>query len=172
MSALTTSNIFRYKFDSPIVNLINTFTTTHKYDDASQFRDEWDEFIKDNKASIDREKQRLTNAGYTGDINSKMYKSARYYFKNKSTEKKKSKQRRKYVTLNKGFLILTIAFQQEMKPAHAYNNFISDATYSEKLDDVIQKLLDNDWKEPDAESKLKKTYKNRYFIQQKSSNKD
>jgi len=52
MSALTTSNIFRYKFDSPIVNLINTFTTTHKYDDASQFRDEWDEFIKDNKASI------------------------------------------------------------------------------------------------------------------------
>ncbi|RZD42437.1 MAG: hypothetical protein CXT73_03010 [Methanobacteriota archaeon] len=104
MSALTTSNIFRYKFDSPIVNLINTFTTTHKYDDASQFRDEWDEFIKDNKASIDREKQRLANVGYTGDINSKMYKSARYYFKNKSTEKKETKQRRKYVTLNKGFL--------------------------------------------------------------------
>jgi hypothetical protein len=178
MSALTTSIIFRYKFDLPIVNLINTFATTHKYDDASQFRDEWDEFIKDNKASIDREKQRLRNAGYTGDINSKMYKSARYYFKNKSTEKKKSKQRRKYVTLNKGFLadmdrhISTVAFRQEMKPAHAYNNFISDDTYSEKLDDVIQKMLDNDWKEPDAESKLKKTYKNRYFIQQKSSNKD
>lgn len=178
MSTLTTSNIFRYKFDSPIVNLINTFATTHKYDDASQFRDEWDEFIEDNKASIDREKQRLTNAGYTGDINSKMYKSARYYFKNKSTEKKKSKQRRKYVTLNKGFLadmdrhISTVAFPQEMKPAHAYNNFISDATYSEKLDDALQKMLDNDWKEPDAESKLKKTYKNRYFIQQKSSNKD
>ena len=178
MSSLTTSNIFRYKFDSPIVNLINTFTTTHKYDDASQFRDEWDEFIKDNKASIDREKQRLTNAGYKGYINSKMYKSARYYFKNKSTEKKKTKQRRKYVTLSKGLLadmdrhISTVAFRQEMKPAHAYNNFISDATYSEKLDDAIQKMLDNDWKEPDAENKLKKTYKNRYFIQQKSSNKD
>jgi hypothetical protein len=178
MATLTTSNIFRYKFDSPIVNLINTFATTHKYDDASQFRDEWGEFIKDNKASIDREKQRLINLGYTGDINNKMYKSARYYFKNKSTEKKKTKQRRKYVTLNKEFLadmdrhILTVAFQQDMKPAHAYNNFVSDATYSEKLDDVIQKLLDNDWKEPAAESKLKKTYKNRYFMQQKSSNKD
>jgi hypothetical protein len=36
----------------------------------------------------------------------------------------------------------------------------------------LQKMLDNDWKEPAAESKLKKTYKNRYFIQQKSSNKD
>ena len=178
MATLTTSNIFRYKFDSPIVNLINIFAATHKYDDSSQFREEWDEFIKDNKASIDREKQRLINLGYTGDINNKMYKSARYYFKNKSTEKKKSKQRRKYVTLNKGFLadmdrhISTVAFPQEMKPAHAYNNFISDATYSEKLDDALQKMLDNDWKEPAAESKLKKTYKNRYFIQQKSSNKD
>ena len=178
MATLTTSNIFRYKFDSPIVNLINTFATTHKYDDSSQFREEWDEFIKDNKASIDREKQRLTNLGYTGDINNKMYKSARYYFKNKSTEKKETKQRRKYVTLNKGFLadmdrhISTVAFQQDMKPAHAYNNFVSDAMYSEKLDDVIQKLLDGNWKEPAAESKLKKTYKNRYFMQQKSSNKD
>ena len=178
MATLTTSNIFRYKFDSPIVNLINIFAATHKYDDSSQFREEWDEFIKDNKASIDREKQRLINLGYTGDINNKMYKSARYYFKNKSTEKKETKQRRKYVTLNKGFLadmdrhISTVAFPQEMKPAHAYNNFISDATYSEKLDDALQKMLDNDWKEPAAESKLKKTYKNRYFIQQKSSNKD
>ena len=98
-----------------------------------------------------------------------MYKSARYYFKNKSTEKKETKQRRKYVTLNKGFLadmdrhISTVAFQQDMKPAHAYNNFVSDAMYSEKLDDVIQKLLDNDWKEPAAESKLKKTYKKSIF---------
>ena len=63
MATLTTSNIFRYKFDSPIVNLINTFAATHKYDDSSQFREEWDEFIKDNKASIDREKQRLINKG-------------------------------------------------------------------------------------------------------------
>ena len=104
MATLTTSNIFRYKFDAPIVNLINIFAATHKYDDSSQFREEWDEFVKDNKANIDREKQRLTNLGYTGDINNKMYKSARYYFKNKSTEKKETKQRRKYVTLNKGFL--------------------------------------------------------------------
>ena len=82
------------------------------------------------------------------------------------------------MTLDKRFLadmdrhIAAVAFQQDMKPAHAYNNFISDTTYSDKLDDVIQKLLDGNWKEPAAESKLKKTYKNRYFMQQKSSNKD
>jgi len=180
MTTLTTnaSNVFRYKFDSPIVNLIDNFAKIHKYDDTCQFREEWDEFVKDNKAEIDREKQRLTTLGYSGDIYNKMYKSARYYYKNKSTEKKKTKQRRKYVTLNKEFLadmdrhIINVAFKQDLKPAHAYNNFISDSTYSEKLDEVIQKLIDQDWEEPAAEKKLKKTYKNRYFMQQKSSNKD
>ena len=39
-------------------------------------------------------------------------------------------------------------------------------------DEVIKKLVSNDWKEPDAENKLKKTYKNRYFIQQTGSKKD
>ena len=160
------------------MNLINTFSATHKYDEAGQFRDEWYEFIKGQKDEIDREKCRLTNLGYEGDVNKKIYKSARYYFKNKPTEKKEIKKRRKYVTLNKVFLtdmdkhIAEVAFRQSMKPAYAYNNFMSDATYSEKLDDVMQNLLDNDWKEPAAESKLKKTYKNRYFMQQKSSNKD
>uniref|UniRef100_A0A6C0C4L4 Uncharacterized protein n=1 Tax=viral metagenome TaxID=1070528 RepID=A0A6C0C4L4_9ZZZZ len=175
MEELNTGNIFRYKFDSSIVSLIDSFSTTHKYDDTCQFRDEWDEFIKENKSEIEREKHRLIVLGYTGNIHSKMYKSARYYYKNKSTEKKKTKPRRKYVTLNKGFLIdmdrhiINVAFNQDLKPAHAYNNFVSDPSYSGKYDDAIQKLLEESRDEHAAETKLKKTYKNRYFIKQKSS---
>jgi len=154
------------------------FSSTHKYDDAYQFKEEWCQFIKDHKPNIDREKFRLVNLGYSGDVENKMYKSARYYFKNKSTKKKEIKSRRKYVTLDKKFLIdmdrhiTNVAFQFNMKPVHAYNNFISDSTYSNKYDNIIQELLDNNWKEPDAENKLKKTYKNRYFIQQKSLKKE
>ena len=102
-----------------------------------------------------------------------MYKSARYYFKNKK-EKKEVKKRRKYVTLDKTFLadmdrhILLVAFRQDLKPVHAYNNFVSDSIYSRKIDMVIQNLLDDNWDEPAAECKLKKTYKNRYYIQQKN----
>jgi len=172
------TNIFRYKFDAPTADLIKLFSTTHKYDDPGQFKEEWDGFIMDNKSNIDREKFRLVNLGYTGDVDKKMYKSARYYFKNKSTVKKEIKQRRKYVTLDKEFLadmdrhITSVAFQHDMKPVHAYNNFVSDSTYSNKFDEVIKKLVSNDWKEPDAENKLKKTYKNRYFIQQTGSKKD
>jgi hypothetical protein len=107
-----------------------------------------------------------------------MYKSARYYFKNKPTAKKEPKKRRKYVTIDKTFLgqmdkhINEIAFVQDLKPAHAYNNFISDDNYSSKMDEIIQDLMDeNDLEEAAVEKKICKTYKNRYFIQQKSKGK-
>ena len=65
-----------------------------------------------------------------------------------------------------------IAFVQDLKPAHAYNNFISDDKYSSKMDEIIQDLMDeNDLEEAEVEKKICKTYKNRYFIQQKSKGK-
>ena len=166
-------SIFRYKFDEAIINLINVFSSSHKDVDTIQFREDWNAFIKDNDSAINREKFRLIHLGYTGNIDAKMYKSARYYFKNKK-EKKEAKKRRKYVTLDKTFLadmdrhILLVAFRQDLKPVHAYNNFVSDSIYSRKIDMVIQNLLDDNWDEPAAECKLKKTYKNRYYIQQKN----
>jgi hypothetical protein len=170
---MTTTNIFRYKLDATLLDIIIEFAQVHKHDDSSQFREEWDNFSVNNKIVIDREKRRLTGIGYTGDMDDKMYKSARYYFKNKvEKEETGTKKRRKYVTLDKCFLsdmdrhIYQVAFKQDMKPAHAYNNFISDEIYSSKLDTVVQELLDREWKECDANVKIKKTYKNRYFIQQ------
>ena len=165
--------IFRYKFDETVVLLMNEFTQIHKYDETVQFREAWDKFIKDNRAVIDRENRRLVKLGYDGDVPNKMYKSVRYYFKNKSNSKTETKKRRKYVTLDKDFLgdmdkhIANVAFKQDMKPAYAYNNFISDNTYSHKLDDVALKLLNDGFLGPAIETKFKKTYKNRYFIRQK-----
>ena len=75
--------IFRYKFDETVVLLMNEFTQIHKYDETVQFREAWDKFIKDNRAVIDRENRRLVKLGYDGDVPNKMYKSVRYYFKNK-----------------------------------------------------------------------------------------
>jgi len=167
-----TTNIFRYKLDATLLNIIVEFARVHKYDDSSQFREEWNNFSFNNKNVIDREKRRLAGIGYTGDMDDKMYKSARYYFKNK-VEKKETKKRRKYVTMDKCFLsdmdrhIRQVAFKQEMKPSHSYNNFVSDEIYSSKLDTVVQELLDQEWKECDANIKIKKTYKNRYFIHQR-----
>lgn len=179
MSAITTqSQIFRYKFSEQIHCLIGEFSSTHKFDEPIQFREEWDLFVIENKEQLEREKNRLVSIGYDKNVDEKMYKSARYYFKNKPTAKKEPKKRRKYVTIDKTFLgqmdkhINEIAFVQDLKPAHAYNNFISDDKYSSKMDEIIQDLMDeNDLEEAAVEKKICKTYKNRYFIQQKSKGK-
>ena len=179
MSAITTqSQIFRYKFSEQIHCLIGEFSSTHKFDEPIQFREEWDLFVIENKEQLEREKNRLVSIGYDKNVDEKMYKSARYYFKNKPTAKKEPKKRRKYVTIDKTFLgqmdkhINEVAFVQDLKPAHAYNNFISDDKYSSKMDEIVEDLMDeNDLEEAEVEKKICKTYKNRYFIQQKSKGK-
>ena len=179
MSAIATqSQIFRYKFSEQIHCLIGEFSSTHKFDEPIQFREEWDLFVIENKEQLEREKNRLVSLGYDKNVDEKMYKSARYYFKNKPTAKKEPKKRRKYVTIDKTFLgqmdkhINEIAFIQDLKPAHAYNNFISDDKYSSKMDEIVEDLMDeNDLEEAEVEKKICKTYKNRYFIQQKSKGK-
>lgn len=179
MSAIAApSQIFRYKFSEQIHCLIGEFSSTHKFDEPIQFREEWDLFVIENKEQLEREKNRLVSLGYDKNVDEKMYKSARYYFKNKPTAKKEPKKRRKYVTIDKTFLgqmdkhINEVAFVQDLKPAHAYNNFISDDKYSSKMDEIVEDLMDeNDLEEAEVEKKICKTYKNRYFIQQKSKGK-
>ena len=178
MTTPAANSIYRYKYSEGILQLIGEFASTHKYDESVQFREECDLFIEENKDQLDREKVRLTSLGYDGNTDEKMYKSARYYFKNKATARKEPKKRRKYVTIDKSFLgdmdkhITEVAFVQELKPAHAYNNFISNDKYSSKLENIIQDLMDDyDLEEVVVDKKIGKTYKNRYFIQQKSKGK-
>ena len=91
-----TKNIFRYKFNNIFIALIEAYANTHRYDDTVMFYDSWQEWVKDNEDVIEREQMRLKLLGYDGDFNAKMYKSARYYFKNKSLEKKPAIKRRRY----------------------------------------------------------------------------
>ena len=45
-----------------------------------------------------------------------------------------------------------------------------DTVYSHQMDDIVNQLLeDTDYDEVSIETKIKKTYKNRYFMQQKMS---
>jgi hypothetical protein len=166
------SAIYRFKFTSTIGTAIEQFSNVHKFDDACEFREAWDVWTKENECIIEREKTYLNSLGWTGDLGDKMYKSARYYFKNKST-KKEVKKRRQYITLDKKFLvdmdkhINELAFIGNMKPAHAYNNFTSRQDYSSKMDEQIEYFENAGWKEVDILNKIKKTYKNRYYMQQK-----
>ena len=175
MSKSTNPEIYRFKLSNNTMELIKNFTNVHKYDESDIFREHWEDWTKENVDIIRREKVVLEESGYNGNLEEKMYKSARYYFKNKSGEKKQSKQRRQYIHFNKLFLagmdehIVDVAFPEKMKPATAYNNFTSQQEYFNKIDTIVDEFETMGWLEVDILNKIKKTYKNRYFIQQKKS---
>ena len=176
MSKSTNPEIYRFKLSSNAMELIKNFTNTHKYDESDIFREHWENWTKENTDIIRREKVLLEEMGYNGNLEEKMYKSARYYFKNKSNEKKQSKQRRQYIHFDKSFLVdmdkhvIGVAFPEKMKPSVAYNNFTSRQEYSGKMDNRVHEFETTGWLEVDILNKIKKTYKNRYFIQQKKFN--
>jgi len=152
---------------------LKEFSATHRYDDVAVFQEHWLLWLKLNDTLIQRERTRLKSHGYRGDIHSKMYKSVRYYLKNRSAEAKEPKKRRKYLSLDKDFRtdidlhIKEVAFTNELKPAHAYNNFISNYRYSSRMEDQIKALVNQGLDEASISKKLMKAYKNRYFGRQK-----
>ena len=81
------SKTYRYKFSNEFLENLKEFTRIHKFDDAKVFKENFETWKEDNDETITREVNYMRNMGYEGDVIDKMYKSARYYFKNKSNEK-------------------------------------------------------------------------------------
>ena len=100
------SHIYRYKFSSEFTNKLLAFIDIHRFDSVPIFKDEWHKWCAGNDELVQRENMRLVELGYTGDIADKMYKIARYYYKNKPTVTKSPKKRRKYVRLRGDILAL------------------------------------------------------------------
>ena len=168
-----TETVYRFKLSKTIMSPMMEFSNTHRFDEIPQFRESWLRWCENNKELIETEQLRLKNLGCEKDIQDKMYKSVRYYFKNKSTEKKEPKKRRKYISLGCEILdamtshLDTHAFPNNYKPEFAYNNFVSNQDYNNGLDEEIQRLQDEfQLTEIEAEKKIKKTYKNRYYQKQ------
>ncbi len=165
------STVYRHKFSELIIQEIVAFTNTHRYDDPETFKECWDEWVKDNQEIISREENRLKSNGYIGDVLLKMYKSARYYYKNKSLEKNEPKKRKKYISLDKNLIKIIDTFIKDegfkSKPSQSYDNFINNDKYKERLEIEKNRLLKERVDEEEFYKKIKKTYKNRYFINQK-----
>jgi hypothetical protein len=160
--------IYRYKFANKFTEELFKFSKVHQYDHRKDFKEAWEKWMDENNDLIEAEVRRLTNLGYDGDIIDKMYKSARYYFRKKSTEKKEPSKRRIYVDTQKELL--------ESMDEHIKTNISRDFKPSDGFDDYCKKNVDilkeevnllckagyNDSNE--IKLKIKKTYKNRYFL--------
>jgi hypothetical protein len=161
--------IYRFKFTEEFMEYLYNFAKIHQYDDRKDFKEAWNVWTEENENLIDQEMRRLLNLGYEGDVLDKMFKSARYYFRKKSTEKKEPRQRRQYISVNRDLL--------DTMDSHIEDN-IYDANYQPKtgfikfckdnetlLKETISKIFEQGIKDSELiEDKIKKTYKNRYFM--------
>lgn len=161
--------IYRYKFREEFVGELYKFSKIHQYDHRKDFKEAWELWIEENDDIVSDEVRVLSNAGYDGDILDKMFKSARYYFRKKSTEKKEPVKRRKYCGLSKAVLdamdnhIASNIKNEDYKPSAGFESFCM--INSEFLKDETERLITLGVQDSEeTREKLKKTYKNRYFM--------
>jgi len=163
------TNIYRYKFADEVAQELDRFSKVHQYDDRHTFKEAWTEWTNDNEDLISTEVRRLTDLGYEGDALDKMFKSARYYHRKKSTVKKTPAVRRNYVGVQKELLEAMDKYIQEndSKPAVGFVDFCK--AHMELLKTEIDILRTHGITErQEIQNKIKKTYKNRYFMLIKS----
>ena len=166
--------IYRFKFTKDFMEELYTFSKIHQYDERNDFKEAWKIWAEDNEEIINNEIKRLNELKYDGDIMDKMFKSARYYFRKKSAEKKEPKQRRPYISVTRELLdsmdvhIEANIHNKNYQPKIGFILFCKD---NEKLlKEAVTKIFEQGVNDIELiQNKIKKTYKNRYFIQTKET---
>ena len=168
--------IYRFKFTEDFMEQLYNFSKIHQYDERKDFKEAWKVWTEENEYIIDEETTRLNTLGYDGDVMDKMFKSARYYFRKKSTEKKQPKQRRQYISVTRELLdamdrhIEENIFNEDYQPKIGFVSFCK--ANETILKESISKIFEQGVKESELiEDKIKKTYKNRYFMLTQIKNK-
>ena len=163
-------SIYRYKFTNEFINELFKFSKIHQYDHRKDFKAAWDIWLEENEIIVSQEVHRLTNLGYDGNILEKMFKSARYYFRKKSIEKKDPIKRRNYISINKDlldamdeYIELSIRKFNACKPSDSFEEFCNENVdlLKESVNILVKNGLAN---ATEIKNKIKKTYKNRYFL--------
>jgi hypothetical protein len=148
----------------------------HQYDDRHSYKDAWQIWLKDQEELIEREVSRLQLLGYKGDVLDKMFKAGRYYFREKADGEKEvekaivKKEKRDYIVMDTEVIkamdvhLTSVIKQIDFKPAKGYAQFCE-----EQMDllrrEIIRLTQDNaNLNKEKLAEKLKKTYKNRYYI--------
>jgi len=185
-SSINAINIYRYKFTEDFTVELYNFAKIHQYDDRKDFKEAWKIWVEENEELVDRETRRLTDLEYDGDILDKMFKSARYYFRKKSTEKAQPQKRKEYLGCQKELLekidehikrlTNNLIDKNDLKPSICFENFCkeNDEYLNNKVEVFKQNnhIQNNEKKHiqnnlinaEEIKNKIKKTYKNRYFL--------
>jgi hypothetical protein len=178
--------VFRFNLSDEMVDALLDFSKTHQFDDRHSYTDAWNEWKNDPHISkmLADEIERLQGMDYKGSaesIENKIFKSGRYYFRNKSFVKVPPKPRGKYISVSKE---LICAMDEHIarginnndnnnnndgqiqipSPADLFGEFCKRHVYILKTE--IDRLVELELFSEDPLliiAKIKKTYKNRVF---------
>ena len=165
------ATIYRFKFTEEFMEELHNFSKVHQYDHRKDFKEAWVKWADNNEDIISKEVDRLKTLGYPNDdiIDDKMFKSARYYFRKKSSVRPEPKQRRQYIVVDHELLdkmdlhIISNIYNDDYKPKTAFIMFCKE--YKAVLQQTILTMGEKGVFDAKLiEDKIKKTYKNRYFM--------
>jgi hypothetical protein len=182
--------ILRFNFTEDIMSRIAYFAKLHQFEDRHTYKTNWNRWCEEQQVILETEITRLENNGYAGDVKEKMYKAGRYYFRKKQEQvqgqvqgneqvqaqnkkenmKMNVKKSSKYTTMNKAILeemdnhiITSMRTNRAYTPAGGYIEFCE--RYAAVLTVETERLKWTERLSEDAiTKKIKKTYKNRYFM--------
>ena len=170
VTEVTEKNVktYRYKFSPDVVKLLFEFSKLHQFENRKDYKESWEQWVKDNEETISCETRRLTQLDYSGNVVDKMYKSARYYFRKKPISKNEPKVRRKYISTDRDLLYamdshINMNNSVYLKPSNGYDDFIKNN--EDAIKNEIERIIESGFTDTtDIIKKIKKTYKNRYFL--------
>ena len=180
------ARVLRFEFSDELIEHVTAFANLHQYDDRKTYKEAWAAWLAHDEiaALLHAEIGRLNDLGYTGDVADKLFKSGRYYFRGKepANHPVNEKKHRKYVLLNRDLLNamddhIERGLRQDENGADANANAYTPAKgfadfYKTWNTTEVDTTLRNEVARlseimPSGEAvhdKLKKTYKNRYFM--------
>jgi len=160
---------YRYNLSDDLLSYIKIHFL-ERYD-GHNFDEYWEEWKLSERIKImfEMEKRRLEKDGWEGNIDVKIKKSIKYYYLNINKEKKSSKKkRRKYIHIDENISILMDDFIKNTKikkPSKAFNDFVkkNNDCYNNEC-----KRLKGKMKEIEIPLKIKKTFKNKFYLKNKT----
>jgi hypothetical protein len=165
-SSTNNNNIktFRHEFGKAFMEKLFQFSKIHQYSDRHTYKNEWTKWTQQEEISqaIEIERRRLHENGYTGDVDDKMFKAGRYYFRKKTPatpatparpakeddedddnnanadDDKKQHQRRPYITMSKEAIRMMDAHIQSKHAKAAHESAVDKFKPSSCYDDFYQ----------------------------------
>ena len=167
--------VYRHAIGQNVLDKLRPFAQLHATLPSKEFKAKWELWCTTNELLISAESRRLQNLDYSGDVLSKLYRAARYYFKTKPptlTPRRRSNST-PYLSLSPVLLQsmdahihTNLAKNESQPPAALYSHYIATHTDLVPLFTTeAERLRDQANLSDEAiASKFKKTYKNRYFL--------